>query len=108
MYVSIFVALVKDAYDKKFNDESIFALLGAFRGVAAVGHILLQDSLANFNYDGCRSLNYDGVVLDSESAWCEFEQEMNNLEVKFRAVSNSTKAYEVGYNFVPFPFCAML
>nr|CAB3488439.1 unnamed protein product [Digitaria exilis] len=96
MYVSIFVGLVKDAYDKKFNDESIFALLGAFRGVAAVGHILLQDTLAHFNYTEYSSSNY-GVVLDSESVWCEFEQKMNNLEAKFRAVSKSTKAYEVGY-----------
>ncbi|KAF8660184.1 hypothetical protein HU200_057749 [Digitaria exilis] len=94
MYVSIFVGLVKDAYDKKFNDESIFALLGAFRGVAAVGHILLQDTLANFNYTEYSSSNC-GVVLDSERVWCEFEQKMNNLEAKFRAVSKSTKAYEI-------------
>ncbi|XP_025825445.1 uncharacterized protein LOC112900880 [Panicum hallii] len=47
MYVSSFVKLVKDAYDKKFNDESIFSLIGAFRGVAAVGRILLQDTVSS-------------------------------------------------------------
>ena len=45
MYVSSFVKLVKDAHDEKFNDESIFSLIGAFRGVAAVGRILLQSSV---------------------------------------------------------------
>ncbi|RLM66176.1 hypothetical protein C2845_PM16G21580 [Panicum miliaceum] len=93
MYVSSFVKLVKDAYDKKFNDESIFSLLGAFRGVAAVGRILLQDAVANVNYVGYSSLS---LVLDADdTSWREFEQKMNNLEEKFRAVSKSTKAYEI-------------
>lgn len=93
MYVSIFVKLVKDAHDKKFNDESVFSLLGAFRGVAAVGHILLQDAMANVNYVG---YSYS-LVLDVDDTWREFGQKMNNLEEKFRAVSKSAKAYEVGY-----------
>lgn len=93
MYVSIFVNLVKDAHDKKFNDESVFSLLGAFRGVAAVGHILLQDAMANVNYVGYSN----SLVLDADDAWRDFGQKMNNLEENFRAVSKSTKAYEVGY-----------
>lgn len=100
MYVSIFVELVKDAHDKKFNDESVFSLLGAFRGVAAVGHILLQDAMANVNYVGYSS----SLVLDAEDTWREFGQNMNNLEEKFRAVSESTKAYEVGCHiYCPVP-----
>ncbi|CAL5029738.1 unnamed protein product [Urochloa decumbens] len=91
MYVSIFVKLAKDTYDKKFNDESVFSLLGAFRGVAAVGHILLQDSLANVNYVGYS----DSLVLDADDTWRVFGQTMDNLEETFRVVSNSTKAYEV-------------
>ncbi|CAN6269465.1 unnamed protein product [Urochloa humidicola] len=91
MYVSIFVKLAKDTYDKKFNDESVFSLLGAFRGVAAVGHILLQDSLLNVNYVGYS----DTLVLDADDTWREFGQKMDNLEETFRVVSNSTKAYEV-------------
>ncbi|RLM73328.1 hypothetical protein C2845_PM15G26070 [Panicum miliaceum] len=95
MYVSSFVKLVKDVYDKKFNDESIFSLIGAFRGVAAVGRILLQDALANVNYVGYSSSN-SSLVLDAENtSWHEFEQKMNNLEEKFRAVSKSPKAYEI-------------
>ncbi|CAL5014595.1 unnamed protein product [Urochloa decumbens] len=91
MYVSIFVKLAKDTYDKKFNDESVFSLLGAFRGVAAVGHILLQDSLSNVNYVGYS----DSLVLDADDTWRVFGQTMDNLEETFRVVSNSTKAYEV-------------
>ena len=59
MYVSSFVKLVKDAHDEKFNDESIFSLIGAFRGVAAVGRILLQSSV---RYS---SSNYS-LVLDAD------------------------------------------
>ncbi|PAN40655.2 hypothetical protein PAHAL_7G311200 [Panicum hallii] len=95
MYVSSFVKLVKDAYDKKFNDESIFSLIGAFRGVAAVGRILLQDTVANINYVGYSLPNYSLVLDEDNTSWREFEQKMNNLEEKFRAVSKSTKAYEI-------------
>jgi hypothetical protein len=96
MYVSVFVKLVKDTNDKKFNDESIFSLLGAFRGVAAVGHILLKDALANVNYAGHSSSNHN-LVQEADDTWREFEQEMDILEEKFRAVSKSTKAYQVGF-----------
>lgn len=97
MYVSIFVKLAKDTYDRQFNDQSIFSLLGAFKGVAAVGHILLQDALANVDYDGYS----DSLVLETEDSWHEFRNELSKLEDEFRAVSKSTKAYEVGYlNFV--------
>jgi hypothetical protein len=102
MYVSSFVKLVKDAYDKKFNDESIFSLIGAFRGVAAVGRILLQDTVANINYVGYSLPNYSLVLDEDNTSWREFEQKMNNLEEKFRAVSKSTKAYEVGTHYIIF------
>ncbi|CAO2043942.1 unnamed protein product [Urochloa humidicola] len=94
MYVPIFVKLVEDAHDKKFNDESIFSLLGAFRGVAIVGRIMLQDALENVNYVGYYPPNYN-VVQKANDAWREFDQKMNNLEEKFRAVSKSAKAYEI-------------
>jgi hypothetical protein len=99
MYVSVFVKLVKDAHDKKFNDESMFSLLGAFKGVAAVGHILLKDALANVNYVGHSSSSYN-LVQEADDTWREFEQEMDILEEKFRAVSKSTKAYQVGFPFI--------
>ncbi|KAG0545881.1 hypothetical protein BDA96_02G399800 [Sorghum bicolor] len=60
-------------------------------GVAAVGHIMLQDAMANGNYVG---YSYR-LVLDVDYTWCEFGQNMNNLEEKFKAVSKSTKAYEI-------------
>ncbi|CAL5014594.1 unnamed protein product [Urochloa decumbens] len=94
MYVSIFVKLVEEAHDKKFNDESIFSLLGAFRGVAVVGQIMLQDALANVNYVGYYSPNYN-LVQKVDDTWRQFDQKMNNLEEKFRAVSKSAKAYEI-------------
>ncbi|CAN6236416.1 unnamed protein product [Urochloa humidicola] len=94
MYVSIFVKLVEDAHDKKFNDESIFSLLGAFRGVAAVGRIMLQNALANVNYIAYYSPKYC-LVQKADDTWHEFDQKMNNLEEKFRAVSKSAKAYEI-------------
>lgn len=93
MYVSIFVKLAKDTYDRQFNDQSIFSLLGAFKGVAAVGHILLQDALANADYDGYS----DSLVVDTNDSWQEYRKKLSNLEDNFRAVSKSTKVYEVGY-----------
>ncbi|RCV35677.1 hypothetical protein SETIT_7G258900v2 [Setaria italica] len=91
MYVSIFVKLAKDTHDKKFNDESNFSLLGAFRGVAAVGHILLQDAVENAN-NAAYSYSF---AREADDAWCDFEQKMYSLEERFRAVSKSNKAYEI-------------
>ncbi|CAO2036717.1 unnamed protein product [Urochloa humidicola] len=96
MYVSIFVKLAEDTYNKKFNDDSVFSLLGALRGVAAIGHILVKDALEsvdNVEYD---SLNYISLVKDTDNSWHEFEQNINNLEDKFRAVlKNNSKMYEL-------------
>nr|CAB3485922.1 unnamed protein product [Digitaria exilis] len=94
MYVSIFVKLAKDTYDRKFNDQSIFSLLGAFKGVAAVGHILLQDALTNVDNDGYS----DNLVLDTDDSWHEYRKNLSNLEDEFRAVSKSTKANSEAYN----------
>ncbi|WVZ87397.1 hypothetical protein U9M48_034037 [Paspalum notatum var. saurae] len=50
IYVPKFVKLAEDAYHKKFNDESLFSLIGAFRGVASVAHILLMDALKSIDH----------------------------------------------------------
>ncbi|KAJ1273099.1 hypothetical protein BS78_06G254400 [Paspalum vaginatum] len=94
LYVPIFVKLTEDTYNQKFNEESVLSLIGAFRGVAAVGHILLKDALANVNPVGHISSNHSSVQ-EADNAWREFEQKMNNLEEKFRAASNSTKAFQI-------------
>jgi hypothetical protein len=93
MYVSIFVKLVEDTYQKKFHVESMFSLLGAFRGVAAIGHILLQDALASAKY--AEYTSNCSFIHDKDNGCREFEQKMNNLEDKFREVSKSTESYEV-------------
>ncbi|CAL5025158.1 unnamed protein product [Urochloa decumbens] len=98
MYVSIFVKLAEDTYHKNFNDDSVFSLLGAFRGVAAIGHILVKDALESVDYVEYGSSNYSFLVKDTDNSWHEFEQNINNLEGKFRAVlGNNSKMYEVGY-----------
>jgi hypothetical protein len=94
MYVSIFVKLAEDTYHQKFHVESVFSLLRAFRGLAAISRILVQDALANANYAEYTTSNYS-FIHDIDNGCCEFELEMNNLEDKFREVSKSTKSYEV-------------
>ncbi|TVU16307.1 hypothetical protein EJB05_39864 [Eragrostis curvula] len=93
-YVSIFVKLAEDTYHKKFNVESVFSLLGAFRGMAAISHILLEDAMASVNYADDNSSKYS-LVHEIENSRLEYAQKMRNLEHNFRAVSNSTKAYEL-------------
>ncbi|TVU16302.1 hypothetical protein EJB05_39859 [Eragrostis curvula] len=93
-YVSIFVKLVEDTYHNRFHVESMFSLLGAFRGVAAISHILLQDALASVKDAEDITLNYN-FVHDKDNGWHEFEQQLNNLEDKFREVSKSTKLYKL-------------
>ncbi|CAN6229764.1 unnamed protein product [Urochloa humidicola] len=96
MYVSIFVKLVEDTYQKNFNDDSVFSLLGAFRGVAAIGHILVKDALESVDHIEYGSSNYIFLVNDTDNSWHEFEQNINNLEGKFRAVlGNNSKMYEL-------------
>ncbi|TVU00448.1 hypothetical protein EJB05_54128 [Eragrostis curvula] len=93
-YVSIFVKLVEDTYHNRFHVESMFSLLGAFRGVAAISHILLQDALASVKDAEDITLNYN-FVHDKDNGWHEFEQQLNNLEDKFREVSKSIKLYKL-------------
>lgn len=98
IYVSMFVKLAEDTYHKKFNVDSVFSLLGASRGVAAIGHILVKDALECVNYAEYGSLNYGLLVQNTDDNWHEFEQRINNLEDKFRAIrDNNSKKYDVGY-----------
>jgi hypothetical protein len=108
MYVSIFVKLAEDTYHKNFSDKSVFSLLGALRGVAAIGHILVKDALESVDHVEYGSSNYSLLVQDTDDSWHEFEQNINNLEHKFRAVQkNNSMIYEVGYIvcfYSPSPF----
>ncbi|KAF8660183.1 hypothetical protein HU200_057748 [Digitaria exilis] len=96
IYVSIFVKLAEDTYNKNFNDDSVFSLLGASRGVAAIGHILVKDALESVNYVEYSSLNYSLLVQNTDDSWHEFEQSINNLEDQFRAIlENNSKKYDL-------------
>jgi len=98
MYVPIFVKLAEDTNHKNFNNKSVFSLLGALRGVAAISHILVKDALESVEHVEYGSLNYSLLVQDTDDSWHEFEQNINNLEHKFRAVLNdNSKIYEVWY-----------
>ena len=50
MYVPIFVKLAEDANHQIFNNKSVFSLLGALRGVAAISHILVKDALESVEH----------------------------------------------------------
>ncbi|KAL6651934.1 hypothetical protein ACP70R_010859 [Stipagrostis hirtigluma subsp. patula] len=96
MYVSIFVQLAEDTYNKKFNHESVFSLLGAFGGLASISHIMFQDALANLNYADVSSLKYSSLGQDIENSRREYQQKMKNLEQNFRAsFSCNSKAYKL-------------
>ncbi|KAL6844491.1 hypothetical protein ACP4OV_026164 [Aristida adscensionis] len=90
MYVSIFVQLADDAYHKKFAGESVFSLLGAFGGIAAISHIMIQDALASLNY-----ADDDSLVIHIEESRREYQQKMGDLERNFRAALSDDigKAY---------------
>ena len=98
MYVSVFVKLAEVTYHKNFNHESVFSLLGAFKGVAAISHILVKDALESVNYVEYGSSNYSLLVQDTGNSWNEYEQNINKLEDKFSAIltNNKSKRYEVG------------
>ncbi|RLM73592.1 hypothetical protein C2845_PM15G26080 [Panicum miliaceum] len=93
MYVSIFINLAEETYHKRFNVESVFSLLGALRGLAAISHILLQDALGPSPNCGSDSSSNCSLINEIDSARSEFQQRMNTLEDRFRAVSKSAKAY---------------
>ncbi|RLM65253.1 hypothetical protein C2845_PM16G21590 [Panicum miliaceum] len=94
--ISLHKQLAEDTYHTKFNDESVFSLLGAFKGVAAIGHILVKDALESVDYVEYGSSNYSLLVQDTGNSWDEYEQNINNLEDKFRAIlKNNFKMYEL-------------
>lgn len=96
MYVSILVKLAEDTYNRKFDDDSVFSLVGAFRGVAAIGHILVKDALESVDSVEYGSCNYNFLVQDTDNSWHGFEQNMDSLEDTFRAaLKNSSKMYKV-------------
>ncbi|RCV35679.1 hypothetical protein SETIT_7G259100v2 [Setaria italica] len=96
MYVSIFVKLAEDTYHRKFDDDSVFSLLGAFRGVAAIAHILVKDAIESVDSAEYGSWNYNSLVEDTDNSWPEFEQNIKNLEDQFRAVlKNNSKMYKL-------------
>ncbi|CAN6250359.1 unnamed protein product [Urochloa humidicola] len=65
-------------------------------GVAAIGHILVKDALESVDHIEYGSSNYIFLVNDTDNSWHEFEQNINNLEGKFRAVlGNNSKMYEL-------------
>lgn len=90
----IFVNLAEETYHQRFNVESVFSLLGAFGGLAAVSHILVQDALASPNYRNNIMYNYPSINK-IDIARSEFQQKMDALEDRFKAVLNSTKSGEV-------------
>ena len=97
--VSVFVKLAEVTYLKNFNHESVFSLIGAFnKGVAAIGHILVKDALESVDYVEYGLSNYSLLVQDTRNSWHEYEQNINKLEDKFRAIltNNKSKRYEVG------------
>ena len=80
----------------RFSDreEEVLVLVSIYHGII---RSLSGVSAANVNYVGYSSSNYSLVLDADNTCWREFEQKMDNLEEKFRAVSKSAKAYEVGY-----------
>ncbi|KAL6651492.1 hypothetical protein ACP70R_010417 [Stipagrostis hirtigluma subsp. patula] len=92
MYVASFVNLAEVTYHKKFNDESLLSLLGAFWGLAAISHILVEDAL-NYVEDSPSKYN---LVHDIENSRREYEQKMKNLEHNFTAVvkKSNSRTYQ--------------
>ncbi|KAJ1297579.1 hypothetical protein BS78_01G387500 [Paspalum vaginatum] len=51
-YASIFCNVAEDAVYKNFKTETILSFIGALRGLGAICHILVQDTVAKLK-DGC-------------------------------------------------------
>lgn len=75
-YATIFCNVAEAAYHQKFEMETTLSFLGALRGLGAIGHILVQDTMAKLK-DG----NFKNNIIcymDKHSE--KFVKMMKNLE----------------------------
>ena len=86
-YVSVFVRTAEDSHHKKVTREIFVSFLGALQGVASIGHILVQDTLAYRTLIGSNDTSSEYQINDSDidRAHLEYQVEMNNLKDKLKA-----------------------
>jgi hypothetical protein len=91
------VNTAEDSYHKKVTKETIVSFLGGLKGVAAISHILVQDTL-EYHAVGSkdRSLNYPEYERAVNRARMEYLGKMKILKHEFMTARKSD-AYQVGY-----------
>lgn len=85
-YAPIFLNVSKDAYSKRIEIGTVISFLDALRGLGAICHILVQDTVAMLK----------DAPLESNINRCmgthslKFERRLNNLKEEFMASAEAT------------------
>lgn len=80
-YAPIFLNVAKDAYNKRIKIDTVLSFLDTLRGLGAICHILVQDTVAMLK---------DGPLKDSISSNMgthsfKFNRKLNSLKEEFMA-----------------------
>ncbi|CAL4954887.1 unnamed protein product [Urochloa decumbens] len=85
-YAPIFVNVAKDAYSKTVEIDTVLSFLDALRGLGAICHILVQDTVAMLKDAPLeKSIN---SITGTHSF--KFEKRLNNLKEEFMASADAT------------------
>lgn len=70
-YATIFCDVAEAAYHQKIEMETTLSFLGALRGLGAIGHIVVQDTMAKLRDGHFKNLSYVTWIniLKSLSRW---------------------------------------
>uniref|UniRef100_A0A0A9D583 Uncharacterized protein n=1 Tax=Arundo donax TaxID=35708 RepID=A0A0A9D583_ARUDO len=94
-YAAIFCNVAEDAYHMKIEMETIQTFLGALRGLGAICHILVQDTVTKLK-DGPLKNNINRH-MDTHSQ--EFDKKMNTLEDEIAKIKTVTKVLYDGLQY---------
>ncbi|KAL6896572.1 hypothetical protein ACP4OV_007144 [Aristida adscensionis] len=83
-YVSTFLKIAEDTSHRKVDRASIISFLDALRGLAAISHILVEDTLAAASNIEDGSSNYS-PMYDVEALHHELKRNLKQLEMNFAA-----------------------
>jgi hypothetical protein len=85
-YAPIFLNVAKDAYSKRIEIDTVLSFLDALRGLGAICHILVQDTVAMLKDATLEnSINSTTGTLS-----LKFEKRLNNLKEEFLASAEAT------------------